>query len=100
MLGRKPVSPRPPVQAKVWRRFARASVPPKGCRGEAGWRREQKLASLWRAFVSLRRLDSQQLLQFRFRPWTGEEKSAGGVFEVRALRVGNIPAIERPAFGI
>jgi hypothetical protein len=29
-----------------------------------GWRREQKLASLWRTFISLLLLNIQQLLQF------------------------------------
>jgi hypothetical protein len=44
-------------------------------------------------FCSLLLLNIQQLLQFRFRTWTGEENPAGAVFEVRALRVGNIQAI-------
>jgi hypothetical protein len=93
MLGRKPVSSRPPVRARVLRRFASACVPPKGCRGEAGGGRiknSQVFGAL--IYVSLLLLNIQQLLQFRFRTRTGEENSSGAVFEVRALRVANIQA--------
>jgi hypothetical protein len=42
---------------------------------------------------SLLLLNIKQLLQFQFRARTGEENSSGAVFELRALRIGNIQPI-------
>jgi len=61
-LEESPFLPARPSKPKSCDVLRVEAVPSKGCRGETGWRQEQKLASLWRTFVSLLLLNIQQLL--------------------------------------